>query len=535
MQALFLTVGVLLNLSSLISDRVRATRQRNSIVGIRSKTLDRESQLHVVEQLGTKRSKTPEGFLLCEDVPIARTGMMLYGPGEVPIKVGVDGIARVTRDAVALFDPRTLASLNGKAVVDEHPDVDVTPANWRKLAVGIVLNARRGEGDDSDVILADLLITERQAIEDVNAGKREVSMGYEADYEQTGDGEGRQTNIIGNHVALVVKGRCGPRCAIGDHQPPSLKEKSTMGTKDITAPPRKKIPEAVRRLFRDAAEALAEEDATGLGNGNGGTMSNDTGLPEDGSSMSVSGDDGDSHTHIHIHTGGAAPAAADAGGDPASDFAPAPDDGGAGGDDPIEARFQAIEGTLAQIMQMLQGGGEEDPAPDAGADDPAPDDGDPAPDAGAEPMPEPTRDGMRTNDSAALETSFTNTISDAEVLVPGFRAPTFDAAVSRKTTLDTMCALRKSVLDNFMATAEGRDIVAEVAGDPKFSAKTADCATTAVIFRASAAAKRLKNNAASVTRDARAVPTSAAPAAGAGPIRSIADLNAFHRKHYAGK
>ena len=29
-------------------------------------------------------------------------------------------------------------------------------------------------------------------------------------------GIGRQTNIIGNHVALVVKGRAGSRCAIAD-------------------------------------------------------------------------------------------------------------------------------------------------------------------------------------------------------------------------------------------------------------------------------------------------------------------------------
>ena len=55
-------------------------------------------------------------------------------------------------------------------------------------------------------------------------GVTEVSLGYDADYEQTAPGVGRQTNIIGNHVALVERGRCGPRCAIGDRQTVSDKE-----------------------------------------------------------------------------------------------------------------------------------------------------------------------------------------------------------------------------------------------------------------------------------------------------------------------
>ncbi len=46
-------------------------------------------------QLSDNISKTPEGFLICYNVPIARTGDMIYGDGESPIKVGPDGKAIV--------------------------------------------------------------------------------------------------------------------------------------------------------------------------------------------------------------------------------------------------------------------------------------------------------------------------------------------------------------------------------------------------------------------------------------------------------
>ncbi len=83
---------------------------------------------------------------------------------------------------------------------------------------------------EDDILLADLLITDKAAIESVRAGLREVSCGYDADYEQIEPGRGRQRNIIGNHVALVEKGRCGSRCAIGDKDMPTQAKKKTRWT-----------------------------------------------------------------------------------------------------------------------------------------------------------------------------------------------------------------------------------------------------------------------------------------------------------------
>ena len=160
--------------------------------------------------------KTPEGFLACESVAIARVGELQYAKGETPIDAGADGIVRVTRSADVLFEKDCLASFEGKPVTLDHPPDFVTPETFQEYAVGSVQNVR----GDGDKILADLLIMDAAAIEAVEKKKfRELSCGYEADYEQVAQGRGVQTKILGNHVALVSRGRCGASCAIFDKAP----------------------------------------------------------------------------------------------------------------------------------------------------------------------------------------------------------------------------------------------------------------------------------------------------------------------------
>lgn len=181
-------------------------------------TFDRMGFL-TTEQISPNISMTPEGFLLCAGVAIARTGRQVYSTAELPLDGDADGLIMVERDADAVFDEATLASFEGKPVTIDHPDEFVNPSNWKTLSVGVTQNVRRGDGIADDLLLADLLITDQQAIEAVR-GKdlREISCGYEADYEQDAPGKGRQLNIVGNHVALVERGRAGPRCSIKDKE-----------------------------------------------------------------------------------------------------------------------------------------------------------------------------------------------------------------------------------------------------------------------------------------------------------------------------
>lgn len=195
-------------------------------------------------QIGSKRSMTPEGFLVCHDVPIARVGQQIYAAYEVPVEPNMVGEVFIDRPAEEVFRDETVASFNGKPVTIEHPDEFVTPDNWRELSCGVTMNARAGQGLDQDVILADLLITGRDAIKLVmDDGIREVSAGYEADYEQIEPGRGVQRNIIANHVALVAMGRCGSRCAIGDQ--------------DMAKKPTRM--DRIRTAFKSKDEAAMEE------------------------------------------------------------------------------------------------------------------------------------------------------------------------------------------------------------------------------------------------------------------------------------
>ncbi|WFC70512.1 DUF2213 domain-containing protein [Achromobacter denitrificans] len=224
------------------------------------------SGFYTVERLGARQSVTNDGFLLCEGVPIARIGELLYADGEVPVEAGRDGIIRIERTPEEVFRPETLASFEGKPVTMDHPAEFVTPDTWRQLAVGITQNVRRGEGLDADYVLADMLITDRMAIDAVRfdpkePGKkplREVSCGYDADYEQVEPGRGVQRNIIGNHTALVERGRCGPRCAIGDKESDMSKKKSTWDR--IRAAFKSKDEAALEEALEDAETADADGD-----------------------------------------------------------------------------------------------------------------------------------------------------------------------------------------------------------------------------------------------------------------------------------
>jgi hypothetical protein len=161
----------------------------------------------------------PNGFLVCKNVPIARTGVQEYLGSELGIDDAPDQLFQVYREENEVFDPAALASFEGVAFVDEHPSTDVTVNNVQILSRGFVKDVRRGEGEDSDKVIVDIIITDATTIAEIESGKREVSCGYACDYEPDTEGRIFQRNIRGNHVALVGKGRAGKTVAIKDADP----------------------------------------------------------------------------------------------------------------------------------------------------------------------------------------------------------------------------------------------------------------------------------------------------------------------------
>ncbi len=207
----------------------------------------RDRMYYSVQELGKSRKILPNGTLLCQDVPIARTGSQTYGEDEVPIDA-VGGRVTVERPPEEVFRDETIASFEAVPVTVEHPNDFVRPENYKQHAVGHVQNVRRGEGLQDDLLIADLVVTDPKAIEYVNTVRPELSAGYEADYDQVARGRGVQRNIVGNHVALVERGRAGPRVAIQDsnHQE--------------TAMPNGTLWDRLRRLVRDAEKEREDED-----------------------------------------------------------------------------------------------------------------------------------------------------------------------------------------------------------------------------------------------------------------------------------
>lgn len=167
---------------------------------------------------------TPEGFLICKDVPIARTGPQDYLARELMLDGDPDRVITVQRYPEDVFEDATLASLEGKPVTDGHPPGNVGPENYAAYTKGHVQNVRR----DGDYIVADLYINDANLSNEVrNNVKREVSCGYLCNYVPDGTGY-KQSRIRGNHVAVVPKGRAGAAVAIKDAAPEAEKGRKTI-------------------------------------------------------------------------------------------------------------------------------------------------------------------------------------------------------------------------------------------------------------------------------------------------------------------
>ena len=174
--------------------------------------------------------------MLCKDVRLARVGTMVYRANELKTADGsqlfegdASGLVHIERDEDVVFSQQTMDSFVGKSITIKHPDKIVDTKSHRSLSHGHVLNTRRGSGNLADFLVGDILVTTDEGIAALDS-MREVSCGYDADYEKISPNRGRQTKIVGNHLALVERGRCGPNCYVGD-QDMSVEEESEMTAK----------------------------------------------------------------------------------------------------------------------------------------------------------------------------------------------------------------------------------------------------------------------------------------------------------------
>ena len=193
--------------------------------------------------------REPEGYLYCLNVPIARTGSQTYLRKELDLDG--DGAVEVVRTPEEVFSPAAIASFEGLPVCDDHPFDDVDARNVTAYGKGHIQNVRRGKPPEDDLLFGDLVITHRDLIDQIKAGKREISCGYHCNYEEGPDGKIYQRAIRGNHVAVVDNGRAGNRVAIRDSAPEHFLERGLPKMEKAKKTP-SLFARAVAKFVRDA-------------------------------------------------------------------------------------------------------------------------------------------------------------------------------------------------------------------------------------------------------------------------------------------
>lgn len=166
------------------------------------------------------RTVDVDGHLHVALNPISKANICGYMGSEIPDgdKLGLqpDRIYQLYRDPNELrkgaqtFDGKPLLIIHKPQSADDHS---------RELTVGAIKNPKW----DPPYLMAELDVWDGEAIAGIESGdRREISCGYRyRAVMQPGEADGlrfdgRMTDIVGNHVALVETGRAGSDVVVGD-------------------------------------------------------------------------------------------------------------------------------------------------------------------------------------------------------------------------------------------------------------------------------------------------------------------------------
>ena len=177
----------------------------------------------------TQRIRTPEGFLRAPAI-VTRAGDFAYDAASIGRgPTGKRVIVERTLDTIS--HPDTLQSLRGAPVTIGHPPEGVSASNYQKLAVGSIVGEPTLGSDGT--LSADVLIGDQSAIDALESGKSQLSIGYEFGMVESGHSRYRTKGGMRiNHVALVEQGRAGPKVRVADESE-SLED--SMKAEDISA------------------------------------------------------------------------------------------------------------------------------------------------------------------------------------------------------------------------------------------------------------------------------------------------------------
>jgi len=158
----------------------------------------------------SKFEKTPEGFLKGQAC-VTQIGVFSY--------LQMDGsVVRELRTPEEVFAQESLDSFKMKPITLEHPPVKITAENVREYQVGNL--GENPYNRDNVYLTIDMVIQDSKAINEIMAGKRELSVGYDCEIDPNPGVWGGvpydcvQRKIVANHVAVTNRGRAGDAARI---------------------------------------------------------------------------------------------------------------------------------------------------------------------------------------------------------------------------------------------------------------------------------------------------------------------------------
>jgi hypothetical protein len=186
---------------------------------------------------------------------------ILTNVGVFPYLLADGTIQRELRPPEEVFDAESIKTLRMVPLTNDHPDVAVTTDNIKKYQVGHI-------GDnilqDQYHLAGRLLITDQEAVNDINSGKRALSMGYKVDLkDESGVWMGMQydkvqTNIRYNHGAIVDRGRAGDAAVIKMDTIDSFTGVLHIDSFKLNKKGEKEMPENLKSIRIDGVEYNAE-------------------------------------------------------------------------------------------------------------------------------------------------------------------------------------------------------------------------------------------------------------------------------------
>jgi hypothetical protein len=188
----------------------------------------------------TNREIDINGWTEIKGNPLSKVGIFEYSGAQISEKLDPNKIYRVYRPEEELSSEETLKSFRLVPWTDEHAllgkeEDGLTPAE-QKGVHGVI-------GEDVyfefPYLKANIKVFSEALAEEIENGKKELSIGYRCRYHiisGTYNGEPYdviQTDIRGNHLALVEEGRAGPDVAVLDRFKFTLDSKGLNMTEEI--------------------------------------------------------------------------------------------------------------------------------------------------------------------------------------------------------------------------------------------------------------------------------------------------------------